>query len=140
MTTAKLAFGLEMEMLLKPKSKAMKQALQRIYAAWNLADIASTSSDWATGFAIVRNRELSAQNDENGMTVAEKQTAKANADKYRAAFRYVCANMLTAQYNVPSTHSQGDYVRWLISDEPTLDEVREYCKSTPFQNFQTKSC
>ncbi|KUI52492.1 hypothetical protein VP1G_10340 [Cytospora mali] len=77
MTPAKLAFGVEFEMLLKPR-RALVSQLNEIYRVEGLANIAPVSTDWATGLEIVKQAQLDAEDSE---------VAKYNAKAYRDAFR-----------------------------------------------------
>lgn len=126
---AKLAFGIEIELLLKPKGPFLAQ-LDQIYKKQDLGKLAPGSKDWATGLEVVKNAQAVSEDPAQKKTDAQKQAAKAAAEKFRGAFRGLFASTLSAQ-GFPAALKSSDFTEWSVVDEPTLDEVKGYCKSGP---------
>lgn len=122
---AKLAFGVELELLLKPKKKFAAE-LENIY------------SNWAAKFE--RAKEMESEVSAEEATGADTDTGKADADALRAQFREELATLLTNVASIPTatTGRSSGFQYWSVVDEPTLEEVPGYCKS-PSQ-LSTRLC
>lgn len=100
-SNARLAFGVEFELLLKPKQK-FAERLEKICPGWTA-------------------KFEEAKTDTNA--------AKAEAEALRQEFREQMANFLTYSAKTPTVATNSGYFKWSVVDEPALDEVPGYCKS-----------
>ncbi|KAK7710323.1 hypothetical protein SLS64_005908 [Diaporthe eres] len=123
---AKLAFGIEIELLLKPKKDFLAQ-LDKIYKSQELGKLAPGSKDWATGLEVAKKAQAVSEDPAQRKTDAQKQAAKATAEKFRGAFRNLFARTLSAQ-GFPAALKSSDFTEWSVVDEPTLDEIPGYCR------------
>lgn len=114
---AKLAFGVEFELLLKPKEEFIAR-LERAYP------------DWATKFEQIQEAEskAAAQDGLGANTNTNTNTPKSEADALRDHFREKLA-VLLMRVDVPAATATLNFREWSVVDEPTLDEVPGYCKS-----------
>lgn len=127
---AKLAFGVEIELLLKPKGKFVSD-LDKIYQSKRLARFAPKPENWAKSFEAVKEAQRASQDPALEKSEYEKRMAKHNAEKFRESFRELCANNLTAEGHIPAALKSSDFTQWSIVDEVKLDEVEGYCESGP---------
>lgn len=109
--TAKLAFGVEFELLLKPKAELITR-LEKV------------SPGWADKFEKARK----AESEEAAQDGVDASTAKAEAGALRLKFREQIANILTSLGSISTGTMSCGYQEWSVVDEPTLDEVPGYCK------------
>ena len=135
---AKLAFGIEIELLLKPNKDLLAQ-LDQIYKSKDLGKLAPGSKDWASGLEVVKTAQLVSEDPAQKKTDAEKQLAKANAENFRREFRSLVAGTLSF-LGVPAALKSSDFTEWSVVDEPTLDEVPGYCKSGPRSPSLAQKC
>lgn len=105
-STAKLAFGVEFELLLKPKQKFAEE-------------LENICPSWAARFERAKETQ----------TATNTNAAKAEAETLRREFRKQMANFLTSVADTPTIAASSDYLTWSVADEPALDEVPGYCKS-----------
>lgn len=112
--SAKLAFGVEVEVLLKP----MKQLI---------AELEKSCPQWAAKFEQAKEAESEAAAQEGTGTNANVNTAKAEADALRLWLRKELATLLIRN-GIPTSTRSSNYKEWSIVDEPALDEVPGYCK------------
>lgn len=117
---AKLAFGTELEVLLKPKEQLITR-------------LEKTCPGWAAKFeeAKAAESEAAVQQTTVTNTDADTNTTKAQIDALRLKFREQISDVLTTLGKIPTGTSSDDYQKWSVVDEPTLDEVPEYCKCHP---------
>lgn len=108
---AKLAFGVEFELLLKPKPTMLPTLEQRC-------------SQWAEKLENAKAAVKAAE----GKGHAEEQKAKEHAELIRKHFRSEIASILTALFDIPTVVSNSDTRVWSVVDEVALDEIPEYCK------------
>lgn len=109
---AKLAFGVEFELLLKPKTELLKQ-------------LENICPGWAAKFEKAKEAEAKAAVQER--TDTDTNTAKADADALRSTFREQIATILTSLGKIPTGTTSSDYQEWSVVDEPALDEIPGYC-------------
>lgn len=108
---AKLAFGVEFELLLKPKAELITR-LEKVCPGW------------AAKFEKAKQAESEVAAQEGSDT----NTAKAEADALRLKFREQIATILRSLGGIPTGTTSSKYQEWSVVDEPTLDEVPGYCK------------
>lgn len=108
--TAKLAFGVEFELLLKPKEEFLVM-LEQICPGW------------ATRFEQIKDAESEAAAQDGTGT-----NRNAEAKGLRGSFRQQLAALLM-QVGVPAATKSSKFEEWSVVDEPKLDEVPGYCKS-----------
>lgn len=113
----KLGFGVELEMLLKPKGDLMKRLNQK-YKTQGLVKYVPKPKDWAHGLEIVKNAQMESD------TPATKQ----NAERFRLAFREIIAEFLSKAENISTTLNSTYYTQWSVEDEVSLEETSGYCK------------
>lgn len=109
---SKLAFGIEIELLLKPKPDFLK-ALEQDFP------------QWAEKFESAKE----AQNAAVGKGGAQEQQAKEEAEVVRKHFRGKIAFFLTNLFNVPTSVTNSNFLQWSVVDEVALNEIPEYCKN-----------
>ncbi|KAK7714707.1 hypothetical protein SLS63_011597 [Diaporthe eres] len=108
---AKLAFGVEIELLLKPRANMMSILNEKC-------------ADWAKKLesAKAAEREAANKGDE------EIQKAKQHAATIRKIFRVEIASILTNRFIIPAAASASNFLVWSVIDEVTLDEAEGYCQ------------
>lgn len=111
-SNARLAFGVEFELLLKPKQK-FAERLEKICPGW------------AAKFEEAKKP----QSQTPAQTATDTNAAKAEAGALRQDFRKQIARFLTYSAKTPTVATSSGYLKWSIVDEPALDEVPGYCKS-----------
>lgn len=113
---AKLAFGVEFELLLMPKQKLA-------------AELERTCPDWAVNFEQAKEAETeaAAEGATSISTSPATNAAKAEADAFRLHFREQIAILLISDGILAATTS-SNFQEWSVVDEPTLNEVPGYCK------------
>jgi hypothetical protein len=89
----KLAFGIEIELLLKPK-KQLLDRLNQEYKSKDLGKLTPGSKDWASGLEVVKKAQAVSEDPAQKNTDAQKQAAKANAEKFHREFRSLFAETL----------------------------------------------
>lgn len=117
---AKLAFGVEFELLLKPKERFV-------------ADLERICPDWAVKFEQAKEAETETAAEER--TSTGMNTAKAEADALRLQLREQLAILLIG-YEIRASTTSSNYQEWSVVDEPTLDEVPGYCKFHSLADFR----
>lgn len=108
---AKLAFGVEIELLLKPTGRLT-------------AGLEEVCPGWAAKFENAKKAESEAAVQQG----TGANTAKAEVDALRLQFREQVAILLTSLAQIPTGNTIGEYQEWSVVDEPALDEVPGYCK------------
>lgn len=111
MSTAKLAFGVEIEVLLQPRSKM-------------LALLEKAHKGWAVKLEEVKKAQVAVE----GKGEAAEKGPKGNAEAIRVIFRQTIADILTREYDMESVIKSRDFRQWSVTDEPTLTEMAGYCK------------
>lgn len=119
-TNAKLAFGVEFEVLLKPKEEF-------------IAELELICPEWAAKFEQAKEAESGTAAEENTSTCTSTGTTRAGAAALRLPFRQQLAILLTND-EIPAAITSSNYREWSVVDEPTLDEVPGYCKFISLAN------
>lgn len=115
MSSAKLAFGVEIELLLKPLPNLSARL-----------DKFCPSKNWVKTFENLKQKELAAQ----GKGPEVEAEAKNNAGRIRALFRQQLALCLANYDGFPVTSESVDFTEWSLMDEVSLDEIPGFCKFT----------
>ncbi|KAG8164054.1 hypothetical protein KVR01_005972 [Diaporthe batatas] len=110
---AKLAFGVEFELLLKPSSTTL------------LASLEKSCPGWAEKLEGAKAAEKAAEVKGDAATVRK---AKEEVGRLRNLFRVEIANTLSLIYDVSASTRASNFQVWSVIDEPTLDEVPGYCR------------
>lgn len=117
---AKLAFGVELEVLLKPKP---------IF----ITELERTCPGWVVKFEQAKDAESKAAAKDDAGTYTN--TARKEADALRLRFREELADLLRGDA-IPSATTSSNYEEWSVEDEPALDEVQGYCEFNSLANFR----
>lgn len=117
---AKLAFGVEFEVLLKPKT---------IF----ITELEKTCPGWVVKFEQAKHAESEAAAQDDAGT--NTNTARKEADALRLRLRKELANLLRGDA-IPTATTSSNYEEWSVVDEPTLDEVPGYCEFNCLANFR----
>lgn len=112
---AKLAFGVEFELLLKPKEKFA-------------AELEATYPGWAARFEEAKKLESQAEAGAGIVANANAASGRAELDVLRLQFREQISALLTFQ-DIRAFTTSRDYQDWSVVDERKLDEMPGYCKS-----------
>lgn len=125
MSSAKLAFGVEIELLLKPLP-SLSARLDKL----------CPSKNWQNTFEDVKQKELAAQ----GKGPAVEAEAKNNAGQIRALLRQQLAFCLANYENLPVIAKSLDFTEWAVLDEVSLDEIPGYCEFTSAVGKKNDDC
>lgn len=119
---AKLAFGVEFELLLKPKEEF-------------LAELEMICPEWAAKFEQAKEAESETGAEERTSTGTGTgtSTTKAGAAALRLPFRQQLAILLTND-EIPAATTSTNYQQWSVVDEPTLDEIPGFCEFMSLAN------
>lgn len=111
MSSAKLAFGIEIELLLRPSAR-LSDTLDKL----------CPNKDWQKTLEDVKQKEVAAQ----GKGPEAEASAKKDAELIRALFRRQLALLLASNHNLPVTAKSRDFTEWSVVDEVSLDEIPGY--------------
>lgn len=115
MSSAKLAFGVEIELLLRPSSEMLFRLNK-----------SCPDGGWLKSLETVKQKVLSAQ----GKGSDAEAEAKKDAERIRALFRGLLADHLANCESFPITTKSVDFTEWSLVDEVSLDEIPGFCKFT----------
>lgn len=110
---AKPAFGVEFELLLKPKEKFTAQ-------------LEGECPGWAARFEEAKKIESQTSVQGGTGTNANTNPARAEVDALRLQFREQIAVLLRT-LEIPAFTASHHYQEWSVVDEQKLDEVPGYC-------------